>query len=168
MGWFVILSNCNFSAYQNQEIFTYALTKRTFSPRLPLSSLDRVKNICAFIGEILVLSHERVYGISIGDDLNYWSVPYTQMNIDINRASLTCLESQNAAILIGYIPGTNQRTTVFIRGNSGSRQDRRYPHVLSGLSSNRIHTYDFLNSIFMSSEQDGDVGFIQSYLDPVV
>ena len=167
-GWFIILSNCNNGKNYSQEIFTWAVTKDSPTPALPLSSFDSPRNICAFMREILVVTHERVYGVSIADDLNYWSVPLNTFNIDIDKSNIYCLESQNLAILVGFIKGSNQRTSIFIRGNSGYRQDRRYPHVLSGLSSDRIQAHDFLGSILITAEEFGEIGFVQSYIDPVV
>lgn len=167
-GWFIILSNCNNGKNYSQEIFTWAVTKDTPTPALPLSSFDSPRNICAFMREILVVTHERIYGVSIADDLNYWSVPLNTLNLDIDRSQIFCLESQNLAVFVGYVKGSNQRGSVFIRGNSGYRQDRRYPHILEGLSSDRIHAHDFLGSILISAEEFGEFGFVQNYIDPVV
>jgi hypothetical protein len=55
MAWFVVLSNCQSGKDYSQEVFTWAITKdTTWAPRLPLSTLDNPKKICAFIPEILV------------------------------------------------------------------------------------------------------------------
>jgi hypothetical protein len=168
MGWFVILSNCHGGKNYSQEIFTYAVTEKTPQPRLPLSSLDNPTNICAFIGEIIVATNDRVYGVSLKDDWNYWSVPFHELKINRDNFTLSCNEAQNTAVIIAGTEGTQQSTFVNIRGNSGHRQDRRYPHHVQAIDSDRIRTYNFLGSTFHYWLNNEQHAFVQSYLEPQV
>jgi hypothetical protein len=167
-GWFVILSNCNNGNNQSQAVFTWAVTSNTPNYNLPLSSLDNPRNICAFMDEILVLSNERIYGISIKDDMNFWSVPTNTFNVDTDRGDLICLESINMALFMAHEVGADQRQSIFIRGNSGYRQDIRYPRVFPSLNSNRYNAYDFMDSIMVVSEVNQGVGFVQTYIKPMI
>lgn len=167
-GWFIILSNCHNGKNYSQQIFTWAVTKDTPTPTLPLSSLDNPRNICAFMKEIIVATNDRVYGISILDDWNYWSIPLNHLGVGHNDFDLECIESQNTAVITGHAEGTQQKGLIQIRGNSGYRQDRRYPHTVKSISADVIYTYDFLGSTFHTGLENGTHVFVQSYLDPVV
>lgn len=167
-GWFIILSNCNNGKQYSQEIFTWACTPKTPEPKLPLSSLDSPKNICAFVGEILVATQDRLYGVSFLDDYNYWNVPLSDLNIDVRGFQLHCIESQGTAIVLGTTEGSNEKTLLHLRGNSGYRQDRRYPHRVVGISVDHIASFDFLNSVVTVGQSTQGFGFWQSYIDPVV
>jgi hypothetical protein len=169
MGWFVILSNCHNGQNFSEQVFTWGVTKDTPTPTLPLSSLDNPKNICAFIGEIIVATQDRVYGVSLADDWNYWSIPLDELKVDRADFRLTCIESQNTAILTGYTEGTSEQILVKIRGNSGHRQDRRYPNTTLVPEADRINSFDFMGSTFHSVlTADGNTHFLQTYLDPKV
>ena len=167
-GGFAILSNCHGGKNYSQEIFTFAMTKNTPSPSLPLSSLDSPRNICAFFEEIIVATNDRVYGVSIWDDWNYWSIPIEDFGVDKDNFDLDCIESRNTAVITGHDEGTTQKALIQLRGDSGNRQDRRYPHTVNSISADVIYTYDFLGSTFHYGLENGNHVFVQSYLDPKV
>lgn len=120
-GRFTILSNCHGGKNFSQEVFTYAMTKGGASPRLPLSSMDNPTNICAFNDEILVATQDRIYGVSIWDNFNYWTVPLDQLEIDKNGFELYCNENDNTATIVGSTEGTQQKSIIKVRGDSGHR-----------------------------------------------
>ncbi len=167
MGWFIILSNCHSGKNYSQEVFTWAVTASTPEPRLPLSTLDNPKKICAFLPEIIVMASDRIYGVSLWDDYNYWSVPLDQLNVDIDQVHLHCDESLGHAVIVGHTEGSTEKTLVHLRGNSGMRQDRRYPHSKSGLEVDWIHTGNLFGGL-LHVGYDTEFGFYQSFLEPVV
>jgi hypothetical protein len=169
MAWFVVLSNCQSGKDYSQEVFTWAITSDTaWAPRLPLSTLDNPKKICAFIPEILVQANDRIYGVSLFDDYNYWSIPLKELGADIDNMHLHCDEKLNTAIIVGHAEGSTEKTLIHLRGNSGMRQDRRYPHIATGIPADFIETGSFNGGSLSFAVNNGVIGFWQSFLDPVV
>lgn len=150
-------------------IFRLALQSTLLDHHVPISNLDTPKDVCSFGFELLVSTDIRAYGIDIFDDWNYWSVPVTQLGVDRSDWEIDCVENANAAVFWGAADGAQGHTKRIwnIRGDSGFRQDRRYP-ITWEIEAEALYNYDFMGGILTVAVHNDLVTFMQSFNDPIV
>lgn len=167
-----IFSHCLTNNHWTSYASIYRLSLHThihsLDHHVPLSNIDRPKDVCSFGLELLVSTDYRTYGVDIFDDWNYWSVPLTQMDIDRQTYHVDCVERLNTAVIWSTEESGGQNIKIWhVRGDSGPRQDRRYP-LAWDIEAEVIEHFDFLGSIMSVLIQKGETHFVQSHVEPRV
>lgn len=170
MNWDIFshcLTHSHFTSYAS--IFRLSLgSEHHVDHHVPLSNLDTPSDICSFGFEYLVTTDIRAYGIDLFDDWNYWSIPINQFDISRSDFEIDCIETRNAAIMWGPSQDDPSNLRVWsIRGDSGFRQDRRYP-VTWEVKAEKIHNFEFLHSVISVAIQGEQTTFVQSWVDPII
>jgi hypothetical protein len=170
---FEILSTCHTPSIitSSSSVFQLAITSHTNNHEIPLSSFDTPGVACSFGIELLVASDVRVYGVAPWDDYNFWNVPLSDLHVKPKEFTLTCLDNQETAVLWGTSEHAGEngklKKVYVVRGNSGWRQDRRYP-VGFEVEADTIDNYAFAGGVISVVYNEGSASFMQTYTDPVI
>jgi len=169
---FEILSTCQTHSIitSSSSIFQLSVTSHSNNHFIPLSNLDTPASVCSFGQEHLVASDIRAYGVSPADDFNYWTIPFEDLQIKRKEFTVSCIDNQETAIVWGTSTSAkngNQKTAYVLRGNSGWRQDRRYPSMFV-VDADIIENFGFAGGVMSVVYEAGDAYFLQSYVDPVI